>query len=438
MGPIATRSGHVYVVETSTLDQSPEGIWKYDPITGTFEQVAASTVPTGMDPPHLAGGGAFASLGFDDDGAPLVVSGHALVRPVITIDNIAVPPAPKVFLYEAAGSMTEPGDTDGLGAQARLSSPRGIWSRGVEPRISTSPIPQSKIRRSDDRAQPVAWIKPWIVSTVAGESDHRGTENGVGTDARLMRPHRLAVDGEGAILVAEVAANQDFYVDQVRRIDASGATSILTALPTYAFGLSSVSFVLRMAVADGTLFVTARSGYGGYGDENYDLLRFDAKSATWVSTDCDQPNDAWYSGLAYDGKEHLFVVDAKAGVVERFDVKAASNACSGGEPSAPRSVVATGLTAPSPAVLTSDAVFKGFRELAVDGERACSSSGTTMRSRSSTLRAVSSRLSRLRKRDGGRSRAWRTIRRECCTCYRRGTGTSPSAHNQAEPFKSSR
>src|SRR5262249_7979519 len=81
MGQIATREGQVYVIESWRPDQSAPAIWKYDPGSGAFEQVAAN--PDVFGAPYLAGGGTFPSLGFDREGAPLVTTGHAVAYPTI-------------------------------------------------------------------------------------------------------------------------------------------------------------------------------------------------------------------------------------------------------------------------------------------------------------------------------------------------------------------
>ena len=283
LGPIAVLAGQLYAVETATLDQTAESIWKYDPVTGAFAQALASKVPNGpANPAFLAGAGALASLGFDDKGTPLAVKGHAVVRSVIIQG--------KVYHYPVAGSIAAYGDTDGLGAMARLAYPQGIWRAGVG---GTDLYVADSANRQVRRIQmttpgPVLGTEPWIVSSVAGAGEHSGSDGGIGPAARLSRPHRLVVDDQGAILVAELATVGSFYVDQIRRIDANGSTSIVTALPT------TFPYVLGMAVAQGVLFVTAGLANA---ESKHGLLRLDAKTGLWVNLHCAQPGDRCRSRL---------------------------------------------------------------------------------------------------------------------------------------------
>ncbi len=353
LGPIAMRDGQVYAVETYAVGTGTPSIWKIDPAAVSFEQALSSTVPFGPNTTPLpAGGGTFASLAFDEQGTPLVVDGHALVRPVIVNG--------KVVVYPTVGKVDEYGDADGLGSVARLSTPQGIWSPvGVGPRdLFVADTTNNKVRRVQMTEAGPLGKQAWVASTLAGESDHRGSVDGVGSKARLVSPHRLTVDDSGVTFVAELSSNQSAYVDQIRRIDPSGAVSVLTALP------SEFSYVLGMAAAGGALFATATSGKAPY-----DLLRYDLSGSKWTTLNCGAPGTRHYTGLVYDGENYLYAVDSVLGTVEQIELTVALTACTNGKQAATSTTVLSGLTPATSLAKTSAAIFKAFRELAVDADR---------------------------------------------------------------------
>jgi hypothetical protein len=349
LGAMAARDEQVYLVESTTLDQELPSIWKYDPGSDAFEQVLSTTFPAGSATAFPAGGGSFWSLSFDEEGAPLAAMDNALVRPVALFSKVA--------LYPVVGKIDQAGDADGTGTQARLSGPLGVWGKYGTSTRYVADVANRKIRKV--QLPPVGSLKtdPWIVSTLAGESMHAGIANGVGTHALLSAPHRLTVDDDGAVLAAELTASGSFYIDQLRRIDAGGNTSIVAAMP------EAYPYVLGMAFAQGVLFVTATSGGG-----EYELMRRDSETGAWISMTCDQPGERWFSGLSYDGQGWLYFADAKNGTIERTDAVAASSACAPGQPGVQSESVMTGLGSQA-AVQTSTGIFKGFIELAAGGDQ---------------------------------------------------------------------
>ncbi len=187
------------------------------------------------------------------------------------------------------GTATKAGTTDGVGTAARFATegPFGPWPGGmvIDARSSGQPVmyvadsPNQTIRSID--------LTTREVKTIAGQAGVLGAANGTGHDATFNKPTGLAIDGAGALYVAE-ANNID-----IRRIDL--ATTEVTTVAGKAPAdprqfCENISPVLppECGSADARLGIDAR-------------FRF-------------------LYGVAPDGAGGFFVVDSHNNLIRRFDM----------------------------------------------------------------------------------------------------------------------
>lgn len=115
-----------------------------------------------------------------------------------------------------AGAIGQPGTADGFGSAARFNEPFDVavdsfGNLYVADRMNCS------IRKISQDG---------FVSTLAGVSGLRGTEDGLGSTARFWFPHCLAVDKLGTIYVSDTWANT------VRRVTSGGVVTTLAGSPS--------------------------------------------------------------------------------------------------------------------------------------------------------------------------------------------------------------
>lgn len=154
--------------------------------------------------------------------------------------------APDGTVTTIAGSESEFGSRDGAGTDARFNSAFKLCLDAAD-NIYVSDTNNSTIRK----------ITPaGVVTTLAGSPGQRGSEDGVGSAARFDTPGALAVDGSGAIYVADIGNNT------VRKIEPNGTVSTLAGLVDtdgYIDGVGrDVRFATPISLAidrSGTLYV---------------------------------------------------------------------------------------------------------------------------------------------------------------------------------------
>ena len=132
-----------------------------------------------------------------------------------------------------AGSAGQGGSADGIGSAARFFSPQGIAADAVGT-LYIADTGNHTIRKITTAG---------IVSTLAGSPGVSGNADGTSSIARFNLPNSLALDGAGAIYVADGANNR------VRKVSAAGA---VTTLPPTFSQPSGIAFD-----GAGNLFVAA-------------------------------------------------------------------------------------------------------------------------------------------------------------------------------------
>ena len=117
-------------------------------------------------------------------------------------------------------SVTFPSETSiTLTATAASGSSFGSWS-GCDPSAGSSctvSVDTEKIVTADF----VSLTPPWVVSTLAGTADYRGSADGTGAAARFYYPTGVAVDGSGNVYVTDTGN----YT--VRKVTPAGVVSTL-------------------------------------------------------------------------------------------------------------------------------------------------------------------------------------------------------------------
>ncbi|HEV7927409.1 MAG TPA: serine/threonine-protein kinase, partial [Verrucomicrobiae bacterium] len=143
--------------------------------------------------------------------APPVVVTSA--PPVVRPQPIVVPPrsSPPIVV----GAINAPGASDGLGNEARFSSPGAIAvdSTGY---IYVADMANDTIRKVSPSGD---------VGTLAGVAGKAGEIDGRGGAARFTAPSGIAVDNDGNVYVAEFAS------DTIRKINPEGSVNLLAGSP---------------------------------------------------------------------------------------------------------------------------------------------------------------------------------------------------------------
>ena len=115
-----------------------------------------------------------------------------------------------------AGAAGQQGGTDGTGAAARFTAPRGLAMDRAENLYVTDYTTVRKITPAG------------VVTTLAGKAGESGYKDGPALDARFNRLEGIAVDENGDVYVADSSNHV------IRRIAASGAVSTVAGVQTVA------------------------------------------------------------------------------------------------------------------------------------------------------------------------------------------------------------
>jgi len=126
------------------------------------------------------------------------------------IVNVARPAPPRLALF--VGTIGGRGNADGVGADARFSSPSGV-ATDREGNVYVADTGNRTIRKI---------TREGAVSTFAGKAGISGSADGIDTEARFYRPSGIATDSFGNIFVADNSA--------IRKITPDGMVSTLAGV----------------------------------------------------------------------------------------------------------------------------------------------------------------------------------------------------------------
>ncbi len=362
-------AGNLYVV-----DSFNKSIRKLELATGTVSTLTTFGTPSGGPVPQ----------GVATDGSTILVSvagGGALV------DNRVVRVAADGTVTPVAGGASMQGFIDGPGASARFDGPAGLWNddagtlyvadeanfaiRAIDDATSVVSTfaganstgsadgigPQARFSSpqglaADDQTAYVAdtnddTIRKVVlatreVTTLAGEVGQAKTTDGALIDARFNQPQGLALDS-----VAQLLYVADTHGQAVRRIDlASGTVSTLSPSPAPGETFQGFTTPSGLALDAGRLFVT------DYTDDvvmAIDLPRNQISTLAGMSgapgrADGVGSKAAFYGpiGIAADGRGNLYVVDDLNQTIRKIVVATATVSTLAGRPVTPGSADGVG------------------------------------------------------------------------------------------------
>jgi hypothetical protein len=211
-----------------------------------------------------------------------------------TIRQVAIATGAATTFAGAAGSA---GDSDGIGAVARFSSPMGVASDGAGSLFVAD--------SNNDTIRKIV-IATGAVTTLAGSAGQSGYADGTGADARFSGPSGVASDGPGRVFVA------DTYNQLIRAIDVTtGAVTTLAGAydgswpgPPRTGNTDGIGAEARFSEPTG---ITA-DGAGNLfvADQFNSLIRKIVIATALVTTLVTVPYAP--TGVVFDGAGNLFVV----------------------------------------------------------------------------------------------------------------------------------
>lgn len=237
-------------------------------------------------------------------GAPLsIAKGPSGDFFVADLNGVVRKVTPAGEVSTLAGVYGNHGDSDGIGTNARFRGPSGV---AVDAGGS--------VWLTDSEAHTIRRIFPsGVVVTVAGSPGIAGSDDGVGAAARFFQPMGIAVDGDGRVLVCDVANHS------IRAISPDGVVTTLAGSAGvfgWADGLGSEArFWWPTGIAfdgDGVAWVADR------GTSTIRRVSPEGLVQTWAgvpgagSVRDGAANEAWFAspaGIVVDALGTIFVSD---------------------------------------------------------------------------------------------------------------------------------
>ncbi|QDQ26927.1 DUF839 domain-containing protein [Chitinimonas arctica] len=206
---------------------------------------------------------------------------------------------PQGVVSTLAGKLGEKGDADGTGAEARFASPTGL-AVDAAGNVYVSDSDKYTIRKI---------TRGGVVSTLAGQSGVKGSNDGTGPAARFESPASLALDKQGNLFVEDR--------DTIRKISAAGAVSTVAN----AIGSGGQLLPPKLAIdADGNFYLTDY--------ERNVIRRISPAGAISIFAGADQAGSADGAlavarfnrprGLASDATGNLYVADSVNGLLRKI------------------------------------------------------------------------------------------------------------------------
>jgi sugar lactone lactonase YvrE len=131
-----------------------------------------------------------------------------------------------------AGEAEKPGSEDGLGANAHFNQAHGVAVDRV-----------GNVYAADFGNHTVRKITPdGVVSTIAGQAGNPGSNDGIGTAARLCAPYSVTMDESGTVFIADTSNHT------VRKITPDGVVGTLAGLAGNVGSRDGLKDVARFAI----------------------------------------------------------------------------------------------------------------------------------------------------------------------------------------------
>ncbi|MBI2947455.1 MAG: immunoglobulin domain-containing protein [Verrucomicrobia bacterium] len=251
------------------------------------------------------------------------------------------------------GKAPEVGSVDGAGIAVRFNHPTGI----VMDRSG-----QIYVADTDNHAIRKITVSG-VASTFAGSAGITGSEDGQGNAARFTNPRGLAVDDEGAVYVADTGNHT------IRKITPEGVVVTLAGSPGLRGSQDGVGRDARFAGPRGVAVDRAGTVYVA-DTENHTIRQI--KSGAVVSTLAGSPGRLWGSdgvgsdtqfsnpnGVAIDAAGNVYVADAGNHAIRRITPEAVVTTLAGHAQYRPAGIMdgsgsAAGFNSPSAVAVDSD------------------------------------------------------------------------------------
>ena len=237
-GIASDGTGNLYVADTNN-----SLIRKVDIATGTFTTLAGGSFAV----PGADGTGTAANFG-QPQGIAADRAGNLYVADTLndTVRKIVIATG---AVTTFSGTPGQQGAVDGIGANARFTSPWGLTSDGA-----------GNLFVADTNSIRKIVIATAAVTTVAGTRDQTGTADGTGAAARFNDPCGIASDGAGNLYVADTLNNS------IRKV-ATASGTVTTVAPSLAPSVDGTGGAARFTSptgitgdGSGNLYVTDGNG----------------------------------------------------------------------------------------------------------------------------------------------------------------------------------
>jgi hypothetical protein len=191
-GVAVDAEGNVYVA-----DQDNNTIRKITPVAGTTNWVVTTIAGSAATQGSADGTNAGASF-YDPSGVAVDTNGNVYVADQYNNSIRRITPSGTNWVVRtlAGEGPDNPGSSDGTNLAAQFDTPSGVA-------VDSS----GNVYVADQFNDTIRKIAPagtnWVVSTIGGQAQDNGTNNGVGTYALFSYPFGLAADVAGDVYVAD-------------------------------------------------------------------------------------------------------------------------------------------------------------------------------------------------------------------------------------------
>jgi DNA-binding beta-propeller fold protein YncE len=353
----------------SPIDPAARVLYFNDRSANSFRAVALDTLTVrtiaGAVEPRGARDGAFSSARFASPAAIVCTAdGSRCYISDSGNHTIRVLDRERREVRTLAGAAGVPDVDDGAFADARFADPRGLALDEAAGRLFVADNANHTLRVLD--------LAMGTVSTLAGEPERSGFEDGVGSDALFDGPLGLALTPDGSTLYVSEFGNRT-----LRRVDvATGAVTLLAGAAGSAGDADGTGASARFR-RPGAMVVSSdgETLYVGDRDVNGNVVRAVRLTTGAVTTLVGVANQAGVAdgtfeearlsgpwGLAFSPAGHLLVAELRNGVVRRIDLDAERVSVWLGDPER-RGNLPYGLRVP-----IADAILNSPAAIAVAGE----------------------------------------------------------------------
>lgn len=209
---------------------------------------------------------------------------------------------PYYYFTTIAGRAPVPGSVDGAALDARFYWPSGLALDRFG-NIYVADNGNSTIRKIGTDGK---------VTTLAGAAGMSGLMDGTGPNARFSSPHRLAIDGEGNVLVADT---------WIRKVSPLGQVTTIWKTNSIDIALDSAGGIYSVGHDNATVVRITPTGTDTFAGQSGQVASVDGPLASALFK--------YPSGLAADGNSNIYV-GQESGVIRKISAGNVSSLPIGG------------------------------------------------------------------------------------------------------------